>query len=105
MRHGLGTNDEVEAERLVEQLNELLVDEGWWSADRRDEAALRFDGLVVSIFFDRIEVGEVDPKSLREQHIRLPFHRGRVFQGDASGNDRGGKDYVASPSHRVRPRQ
>ena len=72
VRHGLGTNDEVEAERLVEQLNELLADESWWSADRRDEAVLRFDGLVVSIFFDRIEVGEVDPRSLREQHIRLP---------------------------------
>ena len=68
----MGTNDEVVADRLVEQLNQLLADEGWWSADRRDEAALRFDALVVSIFFDRIEAGEVDPKSLREQHIRLP---------------------------------
>ena len=72
VRHGLGTNDEAEADRLVKQLNELLADEGWWSADRSAEAALKFDGLVVSIFFDRIEVGEVDPKSLREQHIRLP---------------------------------
>ena len=72
VRHGLGTSDEAEADRLVEQLNELLADEGWWSADRRAEAALRFDALIVSIFFDRIEVGEVDPMSLREQHIRLP---------------------------------
>ena len=72
VRHGLGTSDEAEADRLVEQLNELLADEAWWSADRRAEAALRFDALIVSIFFDRIEVGEVDPKSLREQHIRLP---------------------------------
>ena len=72
VRHGLGTNDELEADRLVDQLNELLADEGWWSADRRDEAILRFDALVVSIFFDRIEIGEVDPKSLREQCIKLP---------------------------------
>ena len=72
VRHGLGTNDAAAADKLVEQLNELLADEGWWSANRRTDAAGRFDSRIVSIFFDRIEVGEVDPKSLREQHIRLP---------------------------------
>ena len=72
VRHGLGTNDPTEADRLVEQLNELLANDGWWSADRRTEAARRFDSLIVSIFFDRIEIGESEPKSLREQHIRLP---------------------------------
>ena len=72
VRHGLGTDDAAEADGLVEQLNELLADEGWWSADRRADAARGFDSRIVSIFFDRIEVGEVDPTSLREQHIKLP---------------------------------
>ena len=75
VRHGLGTDDAAEADELVEQLNEFLADEGWWSADRRPDAARRFDSRIVSIFFDRIEVGEVDPKSLREQQIRLPSNK------------------------------
>ena len=74
VRHGLGTTDATEADRLVAQLNELLADEGWWSADRRDEATHKFDSLVVSVFFDRIETGEVDPRSLREKYISLPSH-------------------------------
>ena len=72
LRRGLGTNDAEEADRLVEQLNELLADSGWWSADRRYEAALQFDGAIVAIFFDDIEIGDDDPRGLREQHIRLP---------------------------------
>ncbi len=72
VRHGLGTDDATEADDLVEQLNELLADEGWWSADRRTDATRMFDNRIVSIFFDRIDVGEADPSSLREQHIRLP---------------------------------
>ena len=72
LRRGLGTNDDDEADRLVGQLNEILADSSWWSAERRAEAARRFDNVIVSIFFDEIEVGEEEPGDLRERHIKLP---------------------------------
>ena len=72
VRRGLGTADDAEADRLVEQINVLLNDETWWSVDRRAEAELRFDGIAVSAFFDGIESGSSQPRELRERIIPLP---------------------------------
>lgn len=72
VRRGLGTADEIEADRLVEQLNILLSDQGWWNADRRKEAELLFDKVVVSAFFDGMEAGKTTSASLREAKIPLP---------------------------------
>ncbi len=72
VRRGLGTKDDAEADRLVEQLNELLANSSWWSLDRRAEAEQQFDGVIVSAFFDNMEAGRVDSKKLREDMIRLP---------------------------------
>ncbi len=72
IRRGLGTSDEAEADRLVGQLNELLSDQSWWSADRRTEAQNRFDDIVVSIFFDGMEAGKTSSAALREARIPLP---------------------------------
>ena len=72
VRRGLGTTDDAEADRLVEQINTLLADESWWSIDRRADAAMRFDAIAVSAFFDGIEVGTLQSKELRERIIPLP---------------------------------
>ena len=72
VRRGLGTTEDAESDRLVEQINVLLADESWWSLDRRADAALRFDPIVVSAFFDGIEVGTLSSKDLRERIIPLP---------------------------------
>ena len=72
VRRGLSTTDDVEADRLVEQINLLLDDEAWWSIDRRGEAEHQFDRIVVSAFFDGIEVGNLPTKDLREKIIPLP---------------------------------
>ena len=72
VRRGLGTTDDTEADRLVVQLDTLLTDPSWWSVDRRDEAKLQFDKVVVSAFFDGIEAGKVKSKDLRGEFIRLP---------------------------------
>lgn len=74
IRRGLGTDDAAEADRLIEQLNTLLAGEHWWSADRRAEAALKFDEAVVTMFFEGIESGEQNFADLRERQIRLPSH-------------------------------
>ena len=72
VRRGLGTTEDTEADRLVEQINVLLNDETWWSIDRRAEAELRFDRIAVSAFFDGIESGSSQPRDLRERIIPLP---------------------------------
>ena len=72
IRRGLGTTDDAEADRLVEQINVLLADDTWWSFDRRVDAERQFDSVVVSAFFDDIEVGEIDSRALRDQFIRMP---------------------------------
>ncbi len=72
VRRGLNTTDEMEADRLVGRLNELLSDQRWWSSDRRQEALLQFDELVVSIFFDGMEAGKTSSAELREARLPLP---------------------------------
>ena len=72
VRKGLGTSDDAAADLLVGQLNELLHDESWWSGDRRNDAELRFDPVVVSAFFDGIEVVAHDAEERRSDVIPLP---------------------------------
>jgi len=72
VRKGLGTSDDLEADRLVGQLNTLLQNESWWSGDRRKDAALEFDDVVVSAFFDGIEAEAHDAEASRSAVIALP---------------------------------
>ena len=72
VRRGLGTRDNDEADRLVEQLNTLLSDQSWWSLDRRTEATQQFDDVIVSAFYDGIEADKVKSRDLRETIISLP---------------------------------
>ena len=72
MRRGLGTADEVEADRLVEEMNVLLSDRAWWNANRRADAGNKFSNIVVDAFYDEIQAGREDPESLREESIPLP---------------------------------
>ena len=72
VRRGLGTADDARADHLVGQLNEILADASWWSLDRRSEASQRFDAIVVSAFFDGIEVGKINSKERREEMLPLP---------------------------------
>lgn len=72
VRKGLGTADGPRADELVNQLNILLAEESWWSADKRGDAIHQFDPVVVSIFFEGIESGAFDSVAKREQAIPLP---------------------------------
>ena len=72
IRRGLGTTDDSKADELVVQLNELLIDQSWWSVDRRNEATQRFDEIVVKAFFDGMETGKVNSSELREDVLPLP---------------------------------
>ena len=74
VRRGLGTTDSTEADRLVEQINQLLADRSWWDLGRREEAQQQFDRLAVAAFFDDMELGKVSAIDLREDAIPLPTH-------------------------------
>ena len=72
IRRGLNTDDDARADEFVGQLNVLLSDQGWWSADRRSDAEREFAPQIVSAFFDGIETGRIDTAQLRNSRIPLP---------------------------------
>jgi hypothetical protein len=74
VRRGLGTEIEAEADELIEQLNELLKGEVWWTGDKRKEAEKQFSPVIVSAFFDGIEAVSVDNQARRNTVIELPGH-------------------------------
>lgn len=72
VRRGLGTSDENEASLLVDQLNQLLSTPELWEVTARPGAFGRFDARVVDIFYEGMEVTEVDFADLREELLPLP---------------------------------
>jgi hypothetical protein len=71
-RKGLGTEDEADAQRIVEQLNILLGDESLWSLGAKPEAERRFDARVVEIFFSEIEPRGGATALFRDRLLPLP---------------------------------
>ena len=72
VRRGLGTRDEAEARRLLDELNVLLGDAKYHDPAARPEAERRFDRRVVDIFFNKMVPEEPDFSALREAVIGLP---------------------------------
>jgi hypothetical protein len=72
IRRGLGTRDNAEAQRLVDQLNEILDDKTLWNPAAREIATIRFDKQIVAAFYDYLEPNSYDPWSDREKIIPLP---------------------------------
>lgn len=72
IRRGLGTTDPAEAQPLVEQLNEILRDEGMWKPSQRSVAAERYDPRIVAAFYDELAPLMADGWALRDRIIELP---------------------------------
>lgn len=72
VRRGLDTRDLQEAERLRDQLNELLQNSRFHNPSARAEAERQFDPLVVKIFFGQMVPEEFDFEALRDGVINLP---------------------------------
>lgn len=58
IRRGLGTSDEAQADALVHQMNALLQAERFWSLPMRGEAEKHFDSVIVSAFYDALQVAD-----------------------------------------------
>jgi hypothetical protein len=63
---------DAEADEYVRQLDELLGDGSWWTGDRRADAKHKFAPVVVSAFFDGIEVAALQSTQKRDEVIPLP---------------------------------
>lgn len=72
IRRGLGTRDQAEAERLRDELNQMLSDPKCHDPAARAEAERRFDARIVDIFFDKMVPDTTDFAALREAVVRLP---------------------------------
>lgn len=72
VRQGLGETDEIKADQLKDQLNQLLGDESYWSLSAKSDAEKRFHRRVVEIFFHGMEPEENDFGAIRESIITLP---------------------------------
>lgn len=72
VRRGLGTGNEAEANRLVDQLNEILRTEELWEPAARATAVGRFDPRVIDIFYDGLEATRTDFVALRGSIVPLP---------------------------------
>ncbi|MEU4712214.1 hypothetical protein AB0F73_00880 [Micromonospora purpureochromogenes] len=72
VRRGLGTTDDAEAGRMVEQLNEILRTPSLWELTARASAEARFDARVVEIFYEGLEAVELDFAGVREELLPLP---------------------------------
>ena len=72
VRRGLSTRDKAEAERLRDELNQLLSDPKYHDPAARDEAERRFDARAVNIFYDQMVPEEFDFSGLRDEAIPLP---------------------------------
>ena len=73
VRRGLGTRDMAEAERLREELNQLLADPKYHDVAAREDARQQFDNRIVDIFFDGMVAEGTDFASFRDNAIPLPL--------------------------------
>lgn len=72
MRRGLSTDDESQAQALIEEMNTLLGDPTWHSVVKRPEAARRFSPIVIRAFYDAIESDSRSSWDRRNEAMPLP---------------------------------
>lgn len=75
IRKGLGTEDEKEAQLLVDQLNDLLRNERLHSLGARPEALKQYGDKVTEIFYGEIEPRGGSAQQLRDKLLPLPSRK------------------------------
>ena len=69
----LGTSNDAEADRLVNEMNVLLKDDSYWNLSEKRRAEKKFSLTVVNAFYDSIlEETPLDPWEAREEMIPIP---------------------------------
>ena len=86
IRCSLETPNQGEAERLTEQMNELLGDANLHSILKQREAERRFDKLVVAAFYEGLDADAADPEKARDKEIAIPSGVPRVLLVGVTGS-------------------
>ncbi len=72
IHRGLGTQNKEEAQKLVEQMNEILSNEELWHLGSKERAKAKFDERIVEMFYSEIETVKNEPCKKRDECISLP---------------------------------
>src|SRR5579872_671112 len=69
VRRGLGTDNQSEAQEIVDQINVMLGNQDYWKVGARDLASRQFKPKAVSAFYDhdRLLGTIVDPWTKRDE--------------------------------------
>ena len=75
VRRGLGTDNQAEAQEIVDHVNAMLGNQDYWKTGARDLASRQFKPKAVSAFYDhdRLQVAIVDPWEKRNEVLPLPL--------------------------------
>lgn len=72
IKKGLGTSDEVEAQKLIDQMNDILATPSMWDLAARDSALTRYDPKIVAAFYDAMDPKQRDYTRFRDLALPLP---------------------------------
>src|SRR5207237_348935 len=72
VRMGLGTSKASEANRLVNEMNEMLSNSAFWEVSARSRAEQQFDQKVIDIFYHGLVPEMVDFFAVRDGVMPLP---------------------------------
>ncbi len=82
VRRGLGTDNQEEAQEIVDQVNMMLRNQDYWKVGARDLASRQFKPKAVSAFYDhdRLLGTIVDPWTKRDEVLPLPLDTHSIVQ-------------------------
>src|SRR5437899_623848 len=67
VRYGIGTDDQADADKIVNDLNAILANKDLWPPGAREIAARMYHPTAVACFYDGIEGKIVDPWLKRDE--------------------------------------
>jgi hypothetical protein len=94
IRRGLGTNDKDEAQRLVDQLNEILNDESLWTPGVKDAIKHKYDKKIVSAFYDKLTPALHNSRLNRDALMPMPGPENDYIRALLLGTTGAGKTTV-----------
>jgi len=95
VRRGLGTKDKTEAEGLLGEMNQILLDTAFWNKQAKGRAETLFHPKVVAAFYDELFPEDRNPWSLRDEVIALPGPADGYARARMVGTTGSGKTTVA----------
>lgn len=94
VRRGLGTSNEDEAQKIVDQMNEILSDPMMWSIDKKQLAQDKYSKIVVDAFYDFLESEVFDHNQILNDVLPFPTRKDGYGKAIFMGHTGAGKTSV-----------